>query len=68
MDTRSGDKTAAIHEIREIQNVGESPAPGAESDDAMNIQEYMPTSNVHQGGSSSSSSVQKNPMGIKPNN
>ncbi len=34
----------------------------------MNVQENMQTSNVHQGGSSSSSSVQKNLVGIKLNN
>ncbi len=32
----------------------------------MNVQENMQTSNVHHGGSISSSIVQKNPMGIKP--
>ncbi len=67
-DSRSGEKTAAIREIREILNAGKNPAPGADTDDAMNVRENMKISNVHQGGSSSSSSAQKNPMGIKPNN
>ncbi len=45
---------------------GRIQVPGAESDDAMNVQKNMQTSNVQQGGNSSSSSVQKNSMGIKP--
>ncbi len=67
-DTRSGEKIAAIHEIREILKAGKNPAPCAYTDNAMNVQENMQISNVHQDGSSSSCSVQKNPMGIKPNN
>ncbi len=68
LGTRSGDKTAVILEIREILKAGKNPAPDAKTYDAMNVRKYMQTSNVHWGGSSSSSSVQKNPMRIKPNN
>ncbi len=39
--TRSGNKTAAIHEIREILKAGKNPAPSAETDDAMDVQESL---------------------------
>ncbi len=39
--TLSGNKTAAIHEIREILKAGENPALGAETDDGISLQENM---------------------------
>ena len=40
-DIRLGEKTAAIHEIREILKAGKNTAPGADTDDAINIQQNM---------------------------